>query len=203
MTTPLTDALIKEMRPIGLLFKKTKSRKPSKKTLARRWSKRMSTLRVNKRSRGGRKSNLTVFKTVLKLPKEKTRSQLIKILDGLVSNYVLVKVCRGKCRRCGKQHEQYENSKGQKKWHNYGCSHYWPRDYMGTRFEIDNLDGLCWLPCHSQKWEHDKQGAYKDYMIKKLGQAGFNRLEVKARGITKFSTQDIKLMIDNFDKIWK
>lgn len=137
-----------------------------------------------------------------KLPKEKSRSQLIKILDDMISNFVLVKVCKGICMRCGKQHFQYKNKKGELKWNNYGCSHYWPRDYTGTRFEIDNLDGLCWLPCHSQKWEHDKQGAYKDYMVKKLGKKGFERLEMKARAITKFSTIDIKLMIQNFDKIW-
>ena len=135
--------------------------------------------------------------------KEPTRSQLIKILDGMVSDFVLTKKCIGLCIRCGKRHIQYLNKKGELKWHNYGCSHYWPRDYMGTRFEIDNLDGLCWLPCHSQKWEKSKQGDYKDYMLKKLGKKGYDKLEMKARGITKFSRQDIQLMINNFNSIWK
>jgi len=139
----------------------------------------------------------------VRLPKEKTRSQLIKILDDMVSNFILVKVCKGKCMRCGKKHTQYENKKGEMKWDNYGCSHYWARDYMGARFEEDNLDGLCWLPCHSQKWEHDKNGQYRDYMLKKLGKKKYKLLEMKARAVTKFSTQDIKFMISQFDVLYQ
>lgn len=138
-----------------------------------------------------------------KLPKEKTRWQLIKILDGMVSNFILNKKCMGLCMRCGKRHLAYKNKKGELKYHNYGTSHYWARDYMGTRFEVDNLDGLCWWPCHGQKWEHDKQGAYKDYMVKKLGKKGFEKLEIKAKAVTKFSIVDIKNLIANFDSIWK
>jgi len=130
----------------------------------------------------------------IKLPKEKTYSQLVKELDKLVSRYVLKKG-NYTCVRCGKVY-----SEGQK---GLTCSHYWKRQYKGTRFDVDNLDPLCWRPCHSQIWESDKQGEYKDYMIKKLGEEGFKRLEIKARTITKFTKQDLKFMIDNFDKIYK
>ena len=135
------------------------------------------------------------------IPKEKTRSQLIKILDGMISDFVLSKKCMGLCMRCGKRHLQYKNKKGELKWRNYGTSHYWSRKHMGTRFEVDNLDGLCWLPCHVT-WEKEKQGDYNTYMLNKLGATGYKKLQIKAQGITKFSTQDIKLMINNFDKIW-
>lgn len=192
-----------EMKPIGLLFKKTKTRKTSKRVLVRRFNRRMAVKRVKIKNRMGIPIKKRASRLVSKLPKEKTRWQLIKELDAKVSNFVLTKISKGVCARCGKQHQQYENKKGQMKWSNYGCSHFWPRDYMGTRFDIDNLDGLCWYPCHGQKWEHDKSGAYRDYMIKKLGQAKFELLEMKARATTKFSTQDIKLMIANFDKLWK
>ena len=133
----------------------------------------------------------------VKIPKEETRSQIIKRLDNIISQILLKD---GVCKRCGKHHKQYKNKKGELKWHNFGASHYWSRDYMGARFELDNLDGLCWLPCHGQKWEHDKQGVYKDYMIKKLGQRGFERLEIKARGIVKFSKQDLLLLIKIYSK---
>ena len=162
-------------------------------------------LPVKDRNIAGRKGLGIIFRAKKGrsgVPKEKTRSQLIKILDSMVSDFVLTKICRGKCMRCGKQHEQYENSKGEKKWSNYGTSHFWPRDYMGTRFDIDNLDGLCWLPCHSQRWEKSKQGDYRDYMLKKLGQNKFELLEYRARAITKRSTLDIKLMIANFEKLY-
>ena len=152
-----------------------------------------------KRSYKKNKRRKAIYKRKFGIPKEKTRPQLIKILDSMVSDFILNKVCKGKCMRCGKQHIKTDNGK----WLNYGTSHYWARTYMGTRWEVDNLDGLGWLPCHSSIWEHDKNGQYRDYMMKKLGKEGFEKLEMKARATTKFSTVDIKNLIANFDKIWK
>ena len=193
----LTKQFISTLKPVGLMFPKIIKKKKTHLEAVKAYQKKQHS-KLHKITKHPKKQA-----TRLNLPKEKTRWQLIKILDGMVSSHILVKVCKGKCMRCGKQHTQYENKKGEMKWDNYGCSHFWPRDYMGARFEEDNLDGLCWLPCHSQKWEKSKQGDYKDYMLKKLGKKGYEKLEIKARSITKFSTQEIKFMIDNFDKIWK
>ena len=133
----------------------------------------------------------------LNLPNSKTFPQLVKELDTLVSTFILKK---GKytCVRCSKRY--FPNKNG--KYINLTCSHYWDRQYKSTRWDEDNLDPLCWRPCHSQKWEHDKQGAYKDYMMKKLGKKKFELLEIKARSITKYSRVDLRLMIDNFDKLY-
>lgn len=127
---------------------------------------------------------------MVKIPKEKSRSKLIRELDKLVSDHVLNEVAHGVCARCGKQALKTDNGK----FINFGCSHFFPRDYMGTRFYLDNLDALCWQPCHFQKWEHDKGGAYRDYMIKKLGEKKFELLTVKAQAITKFSYQDLEML---------
>ncbi len=130
----------------------------------------------------------------IKFPKEKTFSELVKELDGMVSKYILEKG-NYTCVRCGKQY--LPNQKG------LTCSHYWDRQYKGTRWKVENLDPLCWLPCHSQKWEHDKQGVYKDYMMKKLGKKKFNQLEIMARSITKYSRIDLEIIIDNFHLLYK
>jgi Bacteriophage Lambda NinG protein len=74
----------------------------------------------------------------------------------------------GKCVRCGKKEGRLQNS------------HYWSRVHWATRFNLDNCDTLCWA-CHygnEKGWEYDIQGEYQDYMIKKLGQQGYDRLKI-------------------------
>ena len=71
---------------------------------------------------------------------------------------------------------------------------------MGTRFDFDNCDTLCKYPCHFQKWEKQKNADYKDFKLKQLGAKRFKLLEVRARGITKFSSQDIQLLINYYTK---
>ena len=129
----------------------------------------------------------------LNLPNSKTFPQLVKELDTMVSAFILKK---GKytCVRCHKQYLPKQRG--------LTCSHYWDRQYKSVRWDKDNLDPLCWRPCHSQKWEHDKQGEYKDYMLRKLGVKGYNKLEIKARSITKFSRVDLRLIIDNFNHLY-
>ena len=189
----LTPQFISTLKPVGLKFPKPIKEKKDKRDYG--WTKKKQAIHRKKKKLIRKRHKTKLFH----IPKEKTRSQLIKILDGMVSDFILNKVCKGKCMRCGKQHVKTENGK----WLNYGTSHYWARTYMGTRWEVDNLDGLGWLPCHASIWEHDKNGQYRDYMIKKLGVKGYEKLELKARAITKFSSQDIQLMIYNFDKILK
>lgn len=94
-----------------------------------------------------------------------------------------------KCVVCGKKHD--------KSSHNFGVSHYHGRRKESVRFDVDNVDAMCNMPCHST-WEHKKQdtpkykGRYTRYMIKKLGQAGFDALKIRANRIGK---KDDKLMI--------
>ena len=121
----------------------------------------------------------------MKLPKQVTRKQLIKELDKLCSE-VVKKQAKYTCVRCKRKYAPHSKQ--------LTCSHYWSRRNMSTRHDLANLDCLC-MPCHLYQWERDKQGAYREYMLSKLGDKGYQYLEVKARTITKFTSQDLELMI--------
>ena len=177
----LTDELISTLKPIEFLSF------PKPKKIDRGFMRHGIPVR-NKTKLARKRHQTPKFKA------SKTFPQLVKELDTLISAYILKKG-NYTCVRCGKKY-----IKGQR---NLTCSHYWDRQYKGTRWDSDNLDPLCWMPCHSQKWEHDKNGAYKDYMIKKLGTKKLDKLEIKARAIAKFSSVDLRLFIGHFDKIWK
>lgn len=62
------------------------------------------------------------------------------------------------------------------------CSHFWARQHKGTRFDLENCDTVCWMPCHKYHWEKEKQGAYRDFKINQLGMARYQALEARARG---------------------
>lgn len=119
----------------------------------------------------------------------KERSRLIKKLDALFSK--LIKQRDGhRCQRCHALHA--EGSRG---LHN---SHYWKRGLMGTRWDPANCVALCY-GCH-RRWEGDKQGEYHHFMIGRLGRAEYDKLEMKARSVTKFSVVDLAIMLDVMQK---
>ena len=122
-----------------------------------------------------------------KFPKEKSRSRLIKELDRIVSEKVK-KLSKGRCVKCGQVRK------------NAGVSHYFGRKHMGTRWSLENLDWACW-GCHLYHMEKEKNpgGWYYNYMIKKLGEKKFKTLEIMAYSITKFSRQDIQLLINFYE----
>jgi len=123
-----------------------------------------------------------------KFPKspQKERSQIIKELDKLISAEVKKKA-GGKCARCKQIRKKM------------GCSHYYSRRYKGSRWDLKNLDWLCWFPCH-QMWEHDKQGGYTDYMQEKLGTHEMIHLKIKAYGVNRFPTSDLQILCEEFKK---
>jgi len=63
---------------------------------------------------------------------------------------------------------------------------------MGTRWLETNCDALCY-GCHSL-WEESKQGDYRDFKIRQLGEKGYLMLEAKARTVTKFSLNDLYIL---------
>jgi len=71
-------------------------------------------------------------------------------------------------------------------------SHFWGRNRSSTRFCLDNLDCFC-RGTHFI-WEGEKQGAYRDYMIKKLGEKGYKKLEKLYYTIISRREAIIKLM---------
>lgn len=95
-----------------------------------------------------------------------------------------------KCKRCGRYYEPPTNA--------LQCSHYWGRASKGTRFEPDNCDALCY-GCHSL-WEGNKQGAYRDFKLKQLGEKRYKSLEIQAATPTKV---DEKLVVLGLKKLLK
>lgn len=59
------------------------------------------------------------------------------------------------------------------------ASHYFGRGRESTRFDPENVDTLCKMSCHS-RWEGEDRELYKAFKIKQLGQAGFDRLTLRA-----------------------
>lgn len=82
-----------------------------------------------------------------------------------------------KCLRCGSTE-------------NLTNSHFWSKGCSSTRFDDENCITLCYR-CHYgaytltkdgfQGWEYEKSGAYRIFMIQRLGIEGYNALEVRAR----------------------
>ncbi len=71
-----------------------------------------------------------------------------------------------KCDMCGKSQDMgYQMT----------CSHFFNRNKKSLRFHPDNCDCLC-LGCH-QKVEGDKSGYYREWKIKRLGEAKFGVIE--------------------------
>ncbi len=92
------------------------------------------------------------------------------------------------CQRCGKRYQE-----GQRGLDN---SHYWERGHESTRFELDNCDALCHLPCHDI-WGHgEERDKYKEFKIKQLGEDRFKSLDIQAH-TTKKRDDVMDLLIIN------
>ena len=89
------------------------------------------------------------------------------------------KIYQHTCQKCGRVYIPGVHNLG-----NLGVSHYFNRRKESTRFDLDNVTLLCNFPCH-QEWEKEKRGEYQEYMIKRLGQAGFDLLEYRSHQYQK------------------
>lgn len=84
---------------------------------------------------------------------------------------------------CGKKHE--ENSK------NLGISHFWGRAKESTRFDGENLDIFCNIPCHEYFTTHRTE--YEVWKEKQLGSKRYKMLTVRAHTYQK--KDDKKMLI--------
>jgi hypothetical protein len=97
----------------------------------------------------------------------------LRPVDTLYTKYIRL-LYNYTCQKCGRYYPSDGNLR------NLGVSHFFGRAKESTRFDDDNVTLLCNMPCH-QEWEHQKkEGEYKDYMLKRLGQQGFDLLELKS-----------------------
>lgn len=70
-----------------------------------------------------------------------------------------------KCEYCGKVAESLQ------------ASHYYGRRAENTRFEPDNVSAVCFF-CHQRLGSEDRE-AYREFMIKKLGEKRFKTLRIQ------------------------
>lgn len=119
--------------------------------------------------------------------KEKKRSWYEKELDKVFS-FLVRERDHWKCVRCYKPYHPPTSA--------LHCSHYFSRRYRGTRWDFNNCDALCY-GCHRMV-EGDKQGWYSQFKKKQLGDREFSYLEARAYGITKYSIQDLEMLLKIF-----
>ena len=97
--------------------------------------------------------------------------------DRVFSQYIRLRDKR--CVRCGSRVEL--NAQGLPISHQ--ASHYFSRGKESTRFEISNVDTLCFF-CH-MKWGGDEREEYRAFKIKQLGEEGFKKLDILAHTLKK------------------
>ena len=96
--------------------------------------------------------------------------------DQLFRQYVL-KVYSDTCARCRKEYPS-DNCRG------LHVSHYWGRGRENTRQDIENACLLCY-GCHL-RWGHgDQREQYTAYMRNRLGDKGYDLLELRANTYKK------------------
>ena|SRR3990167_4267987 len=74
------------------------------------------------------------------------------------------------------------------------CSHYWTRYYSAARYNYRNCITLC-IGCHF-KWEEEKQGEYRDFMLQYLGQEEFDKLRMETHKTVKRKDAIKQLMLN-------
>ena len=79
------------------------------------------------------------------------------------------------CQRCGKVHPG-----GGRGLH---CSHYWGRGRENTRFDPEDCIALCY-GCH-RIWGGDERSDYTAFMRRKLGDTGYDLLDIRAHTYKK------------------
>jgi len=80
-----------------------------------------------------------------------------------------------RCLACGENSRDYSGNK-----RGLHCSHYWGRGHENTRFDPENCISLCWYH-HNFAWGHgDGRQEYMAFMRRRLGDKGFDLLDLRA-----------------------
>ena len=108
----------------------------------------------------------------------------VRKVDSLFSNYIRDKN-NFTCERCGRRHE----------WGSQGihASHFIGRSNEAVRFDEENVRVLC-HGCHS--YFHKNPQSHVDWMKHKLGEAGYNKLVIRANQYIKRDDKLQKIILD-------
>lgn len=117
--------------------------------------------------------------------KPKTDTQKwIDRLDALASEYVRKRaiIRAGGCERCGQ---------GKINWHGLQWAHYRGKNRHSIRWDPSNAAGLCG-GCHRHLDSVDPK-AKVDFFLELLGQEEFDRINLRAEFVAKYTRTDYKL----------
>ena len=95
--------------------------------------------------------------------------------DVAFSRYIRLR--DGECLRCHRRGDGKDGIIGLQ------ASHYFGRGRENTRFDVENVDSLC-FGCHRQ-WGSDNREDYRNFKIKQLGQDAFDNLCIRAETYCK------------------
>ena len=119
------------------------------------------------------------------------KRSLVDKLDRIFSKYIRLRdampsgMCR--CISCGKIKPVGDIDAG----------HYFSRTHMGTRFDPFNVHGECRY-CNRMSADHLIN--YRENLIRKIGLANYNYLEIKARTPKKWDDFELQQLIDYYKK---
>jgi hypothetical protein len=126
----------------------------------------------------------------------KRRSETIKTLDDMFSIIVRVKA-NWTCVKCGKYFQPEYDNHFKPRNRLLTNSHYFGRGNIMLRWDLRNCDALC-LFCH-MKVENNKtmivEGfCYKDFMVVKLTEIGYDKLEEENRNRRKVTLFELSVL---------
>lgn len=129
-------------------------------------------------------------KTIKQIPKKKkteSRSQLVKKLDTVFSQYIRLRDKDKGCVTCGVM----------KDWKEMQNCHFYSRGRLATRWDETNCHSGCYRCNVLLKGNYIK---YTMFMIEKYGMEYVSELEIKSQQTVKIPTSDLKLMIETYKK---
>jgi hypothetical protein len=122
------------------------------------------------------------------MAKKKTRSQVVKKLDAVFSEYIRRRYAKNDiatCVTCGKQDH----------WKKLQAGHFQSRKHYATRWDETNVQVQC-SGCNVFRW--GEQYKFSKWLDANKGEGTSEGLAAKANQIVKFTTNELEEMIEEY-----
>jgi hypothetical protein len=122
------------------------------------------------------------------MAKKKTRSQVVKKLDAVFSEYIRRRYAKNDiatCVTCGKQDH----------WKKLQAGHFQSRKHYATRWDETNVQVQC-SGCNVFRW--GEQYKFSKWLDANKGKGTSEGLAEKANQIVKFTTNELEEMIEEY-----
>lgn len=123
------------------------------------------------------------------MPRKKTRSQVVKKLDTIFSEYIRLRYAKDgivECFTCGKQAHWKDNMQ---------AGHFQSRKHYATRWDEINVQVQC---KHCNVYKYGEQFMFGKKLDAKYGEGTAEGLHIKAKNLTKLSTKDLEMLIIHY-----